>query len=261
MSKRPTFIAVTSTLLSALFLAVALLACEQAEPTPTPTVQPTVTSTPTTPPQPTYTETPVPVSTATPGPTGTPYPTYTPFPTPTPFPTFTPTATATAMPTLTPTPTATATATASPTATATGTATGTATATPTPEPTSITGPTPIPSPVTEVYECGPVDDSALTRDEQQSEANTGYERLGPGAVQAVMAYEKLLPKTGGGRNTILTKSRSTSNRRRHVGSALVPRRARGYLTGNWSQNGFVRAFLPLSVVNRYPTCPASHWCT
>ena len=192
-------------LLLSLALAVALLACEQAEPTPTPTIQLAPTATPTVPPRPTYTETPVPFSSPTPGPTGTPYPTYTPFPTPTPlptqtpqptytpFPTFTPTATytatatptptstATATPTLTPTPTATATATASPTATAT--ATGTATATPTPEPTSITVPTPILSPVTEVYDCGPIDDGASNGDEQRSTTVTNYEKFGPGLAQ------------------------------------------------------------------------------
>ena len=209
MSKRPTFIAVTSTLLSALFLSVALLACEQAEPTPTPTVQPAPTATATPPPRPIYTETPAPINSPTPGPTGTPYPTYTPFPTPTPLPsqtpqptytpfptqtplaTYTPTATPTptstamATPTLTPTPTATATATASPTATvtATGIATGTATATPTPEPTSITVPTPILSPVTEVYDCGPIDDGASNGDEQRSTTVTNYEKFGPGLAQ------------------------------------------------------------------------------
>ena len=59
-----------------------------------------------------------------------------------------------------------------------------ATATPDPDSTA--------TPVTEEYECGPIDDGASTRDEQQSEANTGYERLGPGALQDVLTYERAI---------------------------------------------------------------------
>ena len=59
-----------------------------------------------------------------------------------------------------------------------------ATATPDPDSTA--------TPVTEVYECGPIDDGASTRDDQQSEANTGYERLWPGALQDVLTYERAI---------------------------------------------------------------------
>ena len=135
-----------------LALAVSILACEQAEPTPIPTVEPTVAATSTIPPRPTYTETAVPISTPTPVPTGTPYPTYTPFPTPTPLPSQTPLPTYTPFPTQTPlatytpfptnTPTATHTATATPTSTLIPTATPTPTPTPTDTPTPTLTPTP-----------------------------------------------------------------------------------------------------------------------
>ena len=167
-------------LVLSLALAVAFLACEQAEPTPTPTVQPAPTATPTVPPRPTYTETPVPFSSPTPGPTGTPYPTYTPFPTPTPLPTQTPQPTYTPFPTQTPLATYTPFPTFTPTSTYTATATITPTATPTSTPTATVQPT-----VTSA-------DST-----QRSISACSYPKLGVGLEWRICDYETSIRDAGG----------------------------------------------------------------
>ena len=122
-----------------------------------------------------------------------------------------------------------------------------ATATPDPDSTA--------TPVTETYDCGPIDDGASTRDEQQSEANTGYERLGPGALQGVLSYEKAVAENRWRPEHDYDEIPFHIEYMGDTSVLLSFLDEREISYWNWSQKGFVRAFPPLSVVKQISNLP------